>query len=55
MKKIDRGQGTLGALVNDSSLHNRLSRLLGASPRNQFLKPIIRDSIQTHEQSRNGR
>lgn len=49
MKKIDKGQGTLGALVNDPALHNRLSGFFGESPRNKFLKPLIRDSIQTNE------
>jgi phospholipid/cholesterol/gamma-HCH transport system substrate-binding protein len=51
MKKIDRGQGTLGALVNDPSLHNRLTGFLGQAPRNRFLKPLIRESIQTNEKS----
>ncbi|NJL23734.1 MAG: MCE family protein [Calothrix sp. SM1_5_4] len=50
MKKIDNGQGTLGALINDPSLHSRLSGFLGETPRNRFLKPLIRDSIQTNEQ-----
>lgn len=50
IKKIDRGDGTLGALINDPSLHNRLQSFLGDAPRNKFLKPLIRDSIQTHEQ-----
>jgi len=49
MKKIDNGQGTLGALVNDPTLHQRLTRFLGETPRNRFLKPLIRDSIQTSE------
>lgn len=52
MKKVDSGQGTLGALINDPSLHNRLQSFLGESPRNRFLKPLIRDSIQTHEQQK---
>src|SRR5665213_3697663 len=50
MKKIDNSQGTLGLLINDPSLHNRLSNMLGEAPRNKFLKPLIRDSIQTNEQ-----
>jgi phospholipid/cholesterol/gamma-HCH transport system substrate-binding protein len=50
MKKIDKGQGTLGALINDPSLHNKLTGFLGDAPRNRFLKPIIRDSIQTNEE-----
>jgi phospholipid/cholesterol/gamma-HCH transport system substrate-binding protein len=49
MKKLDRGQGTLGALINDSSLHTRITEMLGSSPRNKFLKPLIRESIQTNE------
>ncbi|MGE4133840.1 MAG: MlaD family protein [Bdellovibrionales bacterium] len=49
MKKMDRGQGTMGALINDRSLHDKLSNFFGESPRNRFLKPLIRDSIQTNE------
>ncbi len=49
MQKIDRGQGTLGALVNDSSLHTRISEMVGSSPHNNFLKPLLRESIQTNE------
>lgn len=52
MKKVDRGDGTLGALVNDPSLHNRISNFFGEQPRNKFLKPLIRDSIQTNEQKK---
>lgn len=52
MRKIDRGQGTLGALVNDPSLHNSLTNFFGQAPRNRFLKPLIRDSIQTNEEKR---
>ncbi|MCB0420341.1 MAG: MCE family protein [Bdellovibrionales bacterium] len=46
MRKIDEGDGTLGALVNDSTLHHRLLRILGAPERNKYLKPIIRKSIK---------
>jgi len=49
MQKLDRGQGTLGALINDKSLHNRLTEMVGSSPRNKFLTPLIRESIQTNE------
>lgn len=49
MKKIDRGDGTLGALVNDPSLHNRITNFFGEQPRNKFLKPLIRESIETNE------
>ncbi len=49
MRKLDAGQGTLGALINDPSLHNRLLGIVGSNQRNQFLKPLIRESIQTYE------
>jgi phospholipid/cholesterol/gamma-HCH transport system substrate-binding protein len=49
MTKIDKGQGTLGALINDPSLYNRLMSIVGQPARNKFLKPLIRDSIETNE------
>ncbi len=52
MKKLDRGQGTLGALINDPTIYNRLSTMLGEAPRNKFLKPLIRESIQTNEEKK---
>lgn len=52
MKKLDKGQGTLGALINDPSLYTRITGMLGEAPRNKFLKPLIRDSIQTNEQKK---
>ena len=52
LRKIDNGQGTLGALINDPSLHNRISAFMGEAPRNRFLKPLIRESIQTNEKNK---
>lgn len=52
LKKVDNGQGTLGALVNDPSLHSRIQSFFGDAPRNKFLKPLIRESIQTHEEKK---
>ncbi|MEO0336079.1 MAG: MlaD family protein, partial [Pseudomonadota bacterium] len=49
LQKVDRGEGTLGALVNDPTLHEKLVTVLGAKPRNKFLKPIIRDTIKASE------
>jgi phospholipid/cholesterol/gamma-HCH transport system substrate-binding protein len=49
LKKIDRGDGTLGALVNDPTLHSRLTQMLGGSARNKFLTPVIRESIKETE------
>lgn len=49
LEKVDKGEGSLGALVNDPSLHERLVSILGERPRNKFLKPLIRDSIRSSE------
>jgi phospholipid/cholesterol/gamma-HCH transport system substrate-binding protein len=47
--KIDQGQGTLGALVNDSSLHDSLKSLLGGQDRKKTIKTLIRSSIEKSE------
>jgi phospholipid/cholesterol/gamma-HCH transport system substrate-binding protein len=51
LNKIDRGDGTLGELVNDSTLYNRLVSLMGDEPRNKYLKPLIREAIKQNEKS----
>lgn len=49
LKKIDNGEGTLGALVNDPTLHNRILSFFGDSPRNKYLKPLIREAIRDND------
>ncbi len=44
--KIDRGEGTLGALVNDSSLHDQLKSLVGGTQRKDHIKSLMRTSIE---------
>ena len=46
MEKIDSGKGTLGALINDPSLHQNLKSVLGGSQRNRYMKEMARESIQ---------
>jgi phospholipid/cholesterol/gamma-HCH transport system substrate-binding protein len=52
LKKIDKGEGTLGQLINDQTLHERLVGLLGETPRNKYLKPLLREAIKENEQKR---
>jgi len=46
VEKIDNGQGTLGALINDRSLHDRLKNLLGAGQKEQQIKSILKSSVE---------
>lgn len=41
LRKIDKGQGSLGALVNERSLHNRAITFLGGKPYKMFLDNIF--------------
>lgn len=43
--KIEKGEGTLGALIQDRALYDRLKQLLGGSARDTMMKSLIRDSI----------
>ena len=49
MEKIDQGKGTLGQLINDPSVHQGLKSFLGGSPRNRYMKDMIRETIQRSE------
>ncbi len=55
LKKIDDGDGTLGRLINDPTLHDRLLSLLGDEPRNRYLKPLLREAIRQNEENRKSR
>lgn len=52
LEKIDNGKGTLGALINDPTVHNRIVKILGESPRNTYLKPLIRATIKDSESTK---
>lgn len=49
LEKVDKGEGTLGALVNNKVLHERILSIMGDTPRNQYLKPLIRDTIRSRK------
>lgn len=49
LNKVDKGQGTLGALINDSTVHSQLKQFLGGSQRKEHLKNLIRTSIERSE------
>lgn len=44
--KVDRGEGSLGALINDPSLHEQLKNLTGGNHRKKYLESILRTSVR---------
>lgn len=51
LDKVDRGEGTLGALVNDPSLHEDMRVLLGGAQRSKLVRFMLRQAISTGEQA----
>jgi phospholipid/cholesterol/gamma-HCH transport system substrate-binding protein len=49
LEKIDNGQGTLGALINDRSVFENIKRMLGGSDKEKFIKSLVRETIQSSE------
>lgn len=50
MEKIDKGQGTLGGLINDPTVHEDLKAIMGGAKRSNLLKFLIRQTIQKGEE-----
>lgn len=46
LTKIDRGDGTLGGLINDPAIHTQLKNMLGAPTRKNNVKSLLRTSIE---------
>jgi len=46
LEKIDNGQGTVGALVNDPSLFDDAKALLGSANRNRTIRNLVRQTMK---------
>lgn len=46
LEKIDNGSGTLGGLVNDPTIHEKIKAFLGGAKREDYMKSIIQKTIQ---------
>lgn len=51
LNKIDTGQGTLGALINDPSLYLQIKSILGQGNRKEHVKSLLRTSIEKSEKN----
>lgn len=47
--KIERGEGSLGALINDTTIHDQLKALLGGQNTSQQARSLLRTSIKHQE------
>jgi phospholipid/cholesterol/gamma-HCH transport system substrate-binding protein len=50
LKKVNSGEGTLGALINDPTLYEDIKYLLGGAKRSTILKYFMRSFIESGEQ-----
>ncbi len=55
VQKIDNGTGTLGALVNDPTIHEQVKAFVGGSKRNDYMKSLIQRTIQENSSSQDER
>lgn len=46
LEKIDNGSGTLGGLINDPTIHDKIKGMLGGAKRNDYMKSVIQKTIQ---------
>lgn len=49
LKKVDNGEGTLGAIINDPTLYEDVKYLLGGAKRSSILKYFMRSFIEEGE------
>jgi phospholipid/cholesterol/gamma-HCH transport system substrate-binding protein len=45
LEKIDNGSGTLGGLINDPTIHEKIKGMLGGAKRNDYMKSVIQKTI----------
>jgi len=55
LEKIDNGQGTLGGLINDPTVHEDLKAILGGAKRSTILKYLIRQAVKGSEEEEQDR
>lgn len=55
LSKIDNGEGTLGALVNDPSVYEDLKSMLGGAKRSSTLKYFMRSFIDSGREEKKGK
>ena len=52
LRKIDKGEGTLGSLINDPTVYEDLKALMGGAKRSAILNYFMRSFIQSGEEEK---
>lgn len=55
LEKVDNGKGTLGALVNDPSLYERMLSVLGDTSSKTHIRSLMQQSIKTYEKHKSAK
>ncbi len=55
LEKIDNGSGSLGALINDPTIHEKIKGVLGGGKRNDYMKSIIQKTITDQKTIKEGK
>lgn len=53
LSRLDKGEGTLGALLTDSTIHERIKNILGADSKNQGIRSLLRNSLEHNNDDKN--
>ena len=49
VSKVDRGEGTVGALINDPALYEDLRKLLGGAKKSVILRTAVRHAVSKND------
>jgi phospholipid/cholesterol/gamma-HCH transport system substrate-binding protein len=50
LRKVDEGEGSVGALINDPALYNDIKLLVGGVNRNRIVRNLVRQTIKEREE-----
>ncbi len=45
LEKLDNGSGTLGGLINDPTIQDKITEILGGPKRNDYMKSVIQKTV----------
>lgn len=52
LEKVNRGSGTVGALINDTAVYDDLKSLTGGANRNRLVRNLVRQTVNENEKDK---